>query len=122
MININQLQSPSAMAQLLGIQQPTQTSTAASAQANPSQTAGLDSLSISSAALQALQGLGLDATQTQTDQASATYTAHGHHHHHHHGTAQVPQGTSAQTGNTSSQSSSVPQVSQTAGGPVQANS
>jgi len=111
MINVNQLQSSSAMAQLLGLQQSTQTSTTQSAQASSSQVPGVDSLSISSAALQALQGLGLDTSETQPDQASATYQAHGHHHHHHHGGAQVQQGTAAQAVNTTSQSSPVPEVS-----------
>lgn len=114
MNSINQLQGSSALSQLLGIQQPTQISTAQSAPANSSQTLGLDSLSISSAALQAFQGLGLDASQTQPDQTSATYTAHGHHHHHHHGSATAQPGISAQSGS-SSQSTQPPSISQTAG-------
>ena len=115
MISINQLQGNSALAQLLGIQQSTQTSMGQSAPASSPQSSGADSLSISNAALQALQGLGLDpSTQTQPDQASATYTAHGHHHHHHHGGAQAQPVTSAQVGS-SSPSTPVPQLSQTAG-------
>ena len=123
MININQLQSPSAMAQLLGIQSSTQTSAVQPAQTTSSQSSGADSLSISNAALQALQGLGLDpSAQTQPDQASAAYTAHGHHHHHHPGGAQAKQVTPAQVGGTTSQSTQLPQVSQTVGESSQANS
>ena len=123
MISINQLQGNSAVAQLLGIQQSSQTSTGQSAPASSPQSSGVDSLSISNAAQQTLQGLGLDTTSpTQPDQASVTYTAHGHHHHHHHGGAQTQQVTSAQVGGTTSQSTQLPQVSQTAGGPLQANS
>lgn len=113
MISVNQLQSPSALSQLLGLQPSMQSSTSATTQANASQAAGLDSLSISSAALQALQGLGLDASQTQPDPASATYTAHGHHHHHH-GSALAQQGTTAQAGS-SGTSTQVPLVGQTDG-------
>jgi hypothetical protein len=123
MLNINQLQNSSAIAQLLGIQSSTQTSTVQPAQPTSSQTFGADSLSISNAAMQALQGLGLDpSSQTQPDQASATYTAHGHHHHHHQGGAQAQSVASAQVGGTTSQSTQLPQASQTAGGTLQANS
>ncbi len=113
MISVNQLQSPSALSQLLGLQPSMQSSTSATTQANASQAAGLDSLSISSAALQALQGLGLDASQTQPDPASATYTARGHHHHHR-GSALAQQGTTAQAGS-SGTSTQVPLVGQADG-------
>jgi hypothetical protein len=85
MNNVSSLQSNSALAQLLAIQKSTQASVPQPSQSNTAQPAGTDSLSISAAALQALQGLGQNSTQNQLDQALATYKAHGHHRHHHGG-------------------------------------
>jgi hypothetical protein len=115
MNSINQLQSPSALSQLLGFQQSTLTATAQSTPANSSQTSGLDSLSISSAALQAndpqgapsqAQGAAAQNGQGSSSQnplsalASALQSGNlaaaqqafsqvrqtqGHYHHHHHG-------------------------------------
>jgi Holliday junction resolvasome RuvABC DNA-binding subunit len=93
MTSINPLQSNSALLQLLANQQPAQATAAQPAQASASQSSATDSLSLSNAALQALQGLGLDSAQLQQAQ---TYTAKSHQHHHHHGAAQSQQGTSAQ--------------------------
>jgi hypothetical protein len=104
MASINPLQSNSALSQLLAFQQSAQTGAAQPIQANSAQSTAADSLSISNAALQALQGLGLDPTQAQT------YTAKGHHYHHHK-SAQAQPGTAAPPADTS-QSIQVPQIGQ----------
>jgi hypothetical protein len=114
MTSINPLQSNSALSRLLTHQQTTQTP---AVQANSSQSSVIDSLSLSNAALQALQGLGLDPTQLQQTQ---TYTAKGHHHHHH-GVAAAQQGTPAQQAS-ASQANQGPQVSQTENPLMQAKS
>jgi hypothetical protein len=104
--SLNPLQNSSALSQLLALQPSTQTSTVQSTPASSTQSNGADSLSLSSAALQALQGLGLDPTQIQ--QQAQTYTAKGHHHHHH-GAAPAQPGTSDQQG-TASQTTQAPSI------------
>jgi hypothetical protein len=118
MNSVNPLQNNSALAQLLSVQKTAQAPAMLPSQASASQTAGADSLSISAAALQALQGLGQVSTQTSPDQALATYKAHGHHHHHH-GSASAPQGASAQPGSTG-QNIQVSQADQTSSSSLQA--
>ena len=89
MTSIASLQNNPALAQLLSIQQAAQVTTPVPAQAGSSQSG--DTLSISSAALQALQGQPQDLAQIQqAAQAYPTYQAHRHHHHHHHGGAAQP--------------------------------
>lgn len=108
MNNIDALQGSSALSQLLAIKKPTQPSAALTSQGSSSQSATGDSLSISAAALKALQGLGQDTTQTPLDQTMATYKPHGHHRHHH-GSTQPQTGSSTQTSDTG-QSSQVSKV------------
>jgi hypothetical protein len=117
MTNVSSVPSNSALAQLLAIQaKASQTTGSLSTQTSASQPpASTDSLSISAAALQALQGLGLDPTQTQQAQ---TYTAHGHHHHHHSGTKGPVLGSASQN-SSNDPSAQIPQVAQTGSAPFQ---
>ncbi len=107
MTSVQSLQSSSALSKLLTFQQSNQSSATPSAQVGSSQPGVTDSLSLSSAALQALQGLGLDPTQLPSTQ---TYTAKGHHHHHR--APQVEQVASAQQGS-AEPTAPVPQVGAT---------
>jgi hypothetical protein len=78
MTSINSVQGSPNLAQLLAAKQASQTTANQPTQASSPAT---DTLSLSNAALQALQGL--DPTQLLQSQASATYQAQGHHRHHH---------------------------------------
>jgi hypothetical protein len=117
MTNVSSVPSNSVLAQLLAIQaKASQTTGSPSTPTSASQPpATADSLSISAAALQALQGLGQNPTQTQQAQ---TYTAHGHHHHHH-GGAKAPQAVPASQSSTDP-SAQIPQVAQTGNSLLQA--
>jgi hypothetical protein len=93
MSNLNAIQGNSVLFQLLAIQTSAQPSKIKPLQIAAAQSDGADSLSISSAALKALQGLGVDLAETQRTHAYATYNPHGHHHHL---GAQAPQETATQ--------------------------
>jgi hypothetical protein len=118
MTTVSSVPSNSILAQLLAIQaKASQTTGSVTTQASSSQPpAGTDTLNISAAALQALQGLGSTSTQTQQAQ---TYTAHGHHHHHHGGAKGTVPGSVMQN-SSNDQSAQIPQVAQTGSSLLQA--
>jgi hypothetical protein len=111
MNTIEATQGSSALSQLLAIKKVTQPAVALPSSGSSSQSASGDSLSISAAALQALQGLGQDYTQTQSDQTKAIYKPHGQHRRHH-GSTQPQPGSTTQA-SAAGQTSQVPQVGQT---------
>ena len=100
MSGIQSIQGDPTLAQLLAIQASSRSAAPQASlpsQATPSTSAGsTDSLSISSAALQALQGLGPDPAQS-LPQGHPTAKGHGHHHHHR-GGVQVATETPTQSG------------------------
>jgi hypothetical protein len=111
MISVNQLQNRSTLAPLLGVQPSAQTSGIQSAPSSSTPISGTDSLSISTAALQALLEPGVDPSQTPSDSTGATHKAHGHHHHRP-DDMQAQPGLSDLPGSTSP-SAQVPQADQT---------
>jgi hypothetical protein len=96
MPNISAVPGEPNVSKLLALRQASQNTLVQPSQTSTPQTGGTDSLSISSSALQALQGLGLDPSQIQASQTDPTYKPHRHHHHRG-GAAQLPQETPTQT-------------------------
>jgi len=97
MSSISAVPGNSDLSKLLTLRQASQNTLIQPSPASAPSTGSADSLTLSGAARQALQGLGPASTQTPAAQTEPTYKGHKRHHHHG-GVAPIPQETPTQSG------------------------